>query len=104
MQYSISPKLYLPTYFDLYTLKSAAGFCHQVAACFPDMFNNFYVVKNHKIAKNPITAKAREKRTHLESLKFLKYFDACLTKFKNNQILHNKFIHRRLLTLKLLTG
>jgi hypothetical protein len=32
--------------------KSAASFCHQVAAWFPDMFCNFYLMKNHKIAKN----------------------------------------------------
>jgi hypothetical protein len=28
---------------------------------FPDMFCNFYFVKNHKIAKNSATTKAREK-------------------------------------------
>jgi hypothetical protein len=28
--------------------KSAASFCHQVAAWFPDMFSNLYLVKNHK--------------------------------------------------------
>ncbi len=27
----------------------------------PDMFLNFYLVKNHKIAKNSIATKAREK-------------------------------------------
>jgi hypothetical protein len=27
--------------------KSAATFCHQVAAWDPDMFCNFYLVKNH---------------------------------------------------------
>jgi hypothetical protein len=41
--------------------KSAASFCHQVAAMFLDMFCNFYLVKNHKIAKNCPTIKAREK-------------------------------------------
>jgi hypothetical protein len=39
--------------------KSAASFCGKVAAWFPDMFCNFYVVKNHKIAKNSATTKAR---------------------------------------------
>jgi hypothetical protein len=28
--------------------KSAASFCHQVAALVPDMFSNFYLVKNKK--------------------------------------------------------
>jgi hypothetical protein len=32
-----------------------------VAAWFPDMFWNFYIVKNYKIDKNSTTAKAREK-------------------------------------------
>jgi len=52
------------------------------------MFCNFYLVKNHKIAKNSTTTKAREKiSTDLESLEFEKFFDVGLTKFKNNQIL-----------------
>ncbi len=51
--------------------KSASSFCRQVAAWFPDMFYHFYLVKNHKIAKNPTTIKAREKiSTDLESLEF----------------------------------
>jgi hypothetical protein len=41
--------------------KSAANCCHQVAAWFPEMFCNFYLVKNHKIAKNSTTSKAGEK-------------------------------------------
>jgi len=41
--------------------KSAASFCCQVAAWFPGMFCNFYLVKNYKIAKNSTTTKAREK-------------------------------------------
>jgi hypothetical protein len=42
-----------------------------VAALFPDMFGNFDLVKNHKIAKSSTTTKAREKiRTDLESLEF----------------------------------
>jgi hypothetical protein len=41
--------------------KLAASFYHQVAAWFPDMFCNFYLVKNNKIAKNSTTTKAREK-------------------------------------------
>jgi hypothetical protein len=42
-----------------------------LAALFPDMFGNFYVVKNHKIAKNSTITNAKEKmRTDLESLEF----------------------------------
>jgi hypothetical protein len=40
--------------------KSAASFCCQVAAWLPDMFCNFYIVKNHNIAKNLTATKARE--------------------------------------------
>jgi hypothetical protein len=42
-------------------VKSAASFCREVAALVPDMFCKFYLVKNHKIAKNSTTAKDREK-------------------------------------------
>jgi hypothetical protein len=41
--------------------ESVASFCCQVAAFFPDMFCGFYFLKNHKIAKNSTTTKAREK-------------------------------------------
>jgi hypothetical protein len=52
-------------------VKSAARFCPQVAACFPDMFCNFYLVKKQKIAHNSTTTKAREKiSTFWESLEF----------------------------------
>jgi len=55
------------------------------------MFWNFHLVKNHKIANNSATTKAREKiSTDLESFELKKFFDACLTKIKNNQILLNK--------------
>ncbi len=52
--------------------KSAASFCHQVAEWFPDMFYNFYLVKNNKIAKNnSTTTEARENiSTDLEPLEF----------------------------------
>jgi hypothetical protein len=43
--------------------KSAASLCCQVAAWVPDMFRNFYIGKNHKIAKNSTATKAREKIT-----------------------------------------
>jgi hypothetical protein len=41
--------------------ESVASFCCQVAAFYPDMFCVFYFLKNHKIAKNSTTTKAREK-------------------------------------------
>ncbi len=80
-------------------------FFRQVAALFPDMFCNFYLVKNHKIAKkNSTTIKASTKiSTYLESLEFYNFFGVCLTKFKSNQILFNKISHRFLLTTKLFT-
>ncbi len=50
---------------------SAASVCQQVAAWFPDMLCNFYLVKNHKIDKNLTTTGAREKMSaDLESLEF----------------------------------
>jgi len=76
-----------------------------MAAWLPDMFCNFYLVKNHKIAKNVTTTKAREKIiTDLESLKILEIFDVRLTTFKNNQNLINKISHIFLLATKLFTG
>jgi hypothetical protein len=51
--------------------KSAASFFRQVAAWFPDMFSNYCIVKNHKIAKNSTTTNAIEKiSTNLEYLEF----------------------------------
>jgi hypothetical protein len=73
-------KQILKKIFGSYEGKSAASFCHQVAAWVPDMFCNFYIAKNHQITKNSTTTKAREKiSTYLETLEFLKNFDACLT-------------------------
>ncbi len=40
----------------------------------------------------------------MESLEVSEFFEVCLTKFKNNQILLNKISHRFLLTTKLFTG
>jgi hypothetical protein len=45
--------------------KSAASFCHQVAALVPDMFCNFYFVKSHKMSNNSTTTEAREKNKHI---------------------------------------
>jgi hypothetical protein len=43
-------------------------------------------VKNNKIAINSTTSKAREKQ-RFKILSNLEIFDACLTEFKNKQIL-----------------
>jgi hypothetical protein len=76
-----------------------------VATLVSDMFCNFYLVKNHKIANNSATIKAREKiSAYLESLEFKKNFDACLAKFENYQIILNKISHRFLVTTKLFSG
>jgi hypothetical protein len=45
-----------------------------VAAMFLDMFCNFYSVKNHKIAKNSTTTKAREKKHRFGILGILEIF------------------------------
>jgi hypothetical protein len=71
--------------------KSAANFCCQVAAWFPDMFCNFYLVKNNKIAENSTTTKAREK---ISTDLVLEFFYACLTRFKDDQILLYKSSNR----------
>ncbi len=64
-----------------------------------DMFCNFYLDKNCRIADNSTITKAREKiSTDLESLEFWKNVYVGLTKFKNNPILLNKISHRFLLT------
>jgi hypothetical protein len=49
----------------VYIAMSAASFCCKVAAMVPDMFCNFYVVKNHKTTNNSATTEAREKNTYL---------------------------------------
>jgi hypothetical protein len=56
-----------------YQDKSAASFCHQMAAWVPDMFSHFCLVKNHKIANNSTTTNAREKiSTDLEPIELKK--------------------------------
>jgi hypothetical protein len=70
-----------------------------------DILCNFYLVKNNKIVNSSATTEAREKiSAYLESLEFQKFFDACLTKFENYQILRNKISHRFLVTTKLCSG
>ncbi len=63
------------------------------------MYGNFNLVKNHKIANNLATTKAREKHTYLEQI--LEIFYVFLTEFKSNQILLNKISHRFQATTKL---
>jgi len=76
-----------------------------VAALVPDMFCNFYLAKNHKIANNSATTEAREKiSTDLESLEFKSFFDAYLTKFKKLPIFLNKISHIFLVPDKLFIG
>ncbi len=59
--------------------KSAACFCRQMAAWFPDIYCNFYSVKHYKIAKNSTTTEAREKiNTDLGIIRILDIFDVCL--------------------------
>jgi hypothetical protein len=67
----MAKKLWAP--WSLNEGESSASFCYQVAAWFPDMFRNFYLLKNPKIANNLTTTKAREKISiDLESLEFKK--------------------------------
>jgi hypothetical protein len=54
--------------------KSAVSFCRQVAAWFPDLFCNFYLVKNHQIAKNSTTTKAREEKHRFGIRRILEHF------------------------------
>ncbi len=56
-------------------------------------------MKNHKFAPKP--AKAIDiVSVQLESIKLYKFFDACLTKFKNNPILLHNISHIFLQTTK----
>jgi hypothetical protein len=52
--------------------KSAASFCCQVAAWIPDMFCDFYLVKNQKIVTNDSTTPEAIdiNSAHLESFEF----------------------------------
>ncbi len=85
--------------------KSAARFCCQVAAWVPDMFFNFYLVKSHKIVVNSPTIEARVRiSADLESLDFYNFFDVCLLKFENDQILLNLISYIFLVKTKLLRG
>ncbi len=62
----------------------------QVGTWVPNMFCKIYLMKNHKIAKNPTATKAREKISR--DLKSLEFFGVCSTKFRINQILLNKLV------------
>jgi hypothetical protein len=64
-----------------------------------------FLVKNHKIAIRSTTTEAKENiTTDLESLGFLKFFDALLPTLKNNQFLLDKSRHQFLMTTKLFIG
>jgi hypothetical protein len=51
------------------------------------MFYNFFSLNNDKIATNLTTPEAREK--YKNTFGILAFFDVCVTKFKNKQILLN---------------
>jgi hypothetical protein len=53
------------TYSEVIEGKSAASFCRQVAALVRDMFCNFYLVKNHKLAYNSAATEAKRKNKHI---------------------------------------
>jgi hypothetical protein len=89
---------------DIKQGKSAACFCHQVAAWVPDMFSNFYFMKNHNIAKTKQPLKLEKNKHSFGILGILEFFDIYLTNVKINQILLNKIRNRFLLTTKLFTG
>ncbi len=56
-----------------------------------DMFCDFNLLKNHKIANNPTTTKARIKNEHrFGKYKFQNFFNVGLAKFEYSQILHLK--------------
>ncbi len=101
-------KLFVQFYFGLRVSnegKSAASFCHQVAAWFLNMFCNFYLVKNHKIVKNSTSTKAIKNYHRFRILQnFINFLMYCLTKFKSNKILLNKISHRFPLTKNYLLG
>ncbi len=77
---------------------------HQVAAWFPDMFCNTYIVKNHKIANNSTTAKPGKMSTDLEFLEFKIFSDVYNIQSKNYPILLKQINHRFLVTTKLFAG
>ncbi len=57
--------------------------CRQTTARVPDMFCNFYLVKNHKFCHNSTTKEPKERiSTELESFGLQKIFDECLNQFK----------------------
>jgi hypothetical protein len=70
----------------------------------PDMFCDFYLVKNCRIVTNSTTTKALQNKRRFGILKILDFFAVGLAKFENNQILRNKISRRFLVTTKLCTG
>jgi hypothetical protein len=60
--------------------KSAVSLCRQVAAWGLDMFQNFCLVKNHKIPHASTTTKAREKISAFGIFGLFSF--VCLTRIK----------------------
>jgi hypothetical protein len=54
--------------------KIAARFCRQVAAWVPDMYCNFYSVKNNKIAKDATATRAKEKEAQIWNIQNFRNF------------------------------
>jgi len=79
--------------------KSAASFCHQVQHWSQICFATFiwWNITKWLITQQPL-------KYLLGSLKILEFFDVCLTKFENYQILLNKISRRFLVTMKLFIG
>ncbi len=76
-----------------------------MAEWFPNMFWNFYFVKDFKIANNSNNHyNERKISTYVESLELYKFFDTCFTRLKTNYLLLIKISHRFILTTKLFTG
>ncbi len=70
---------------------TSCQFLPQVVAWFPDMFWNFYSLKNHKIS-NSMTTKAREKISiDLESLEAWNFSGVCLSTLKTIKFYLIKF-------------
>jgi len=50
--------------------ESAASSSLKVAACVPNMFHNFYLLKGNKTVNNSTTTKDKENSANLESVEF----------------------------------
>jgi hypothetical protein len=66
-----------------------------MVAWVPDMFSNFYLVKNYKIENNSTVSEARVK---IRKNWVLEVFGVSSTKLKKHQVLQNKISHQFLVT------